>query len=102
MKRIGTPRPPTAPRKRSHDATTSEPARGPAKTRATFHVPIALLEEARDAVVALSGPPVRLTLAHLVESALRWELERLRKVYHGGKPFPRYGGRLLGGRPIGS
>ena len=35
--------------------------------RATFHLPHALVEEARNATVALSGPPTRLTLARLVE-----------------------------------
>ena len=92
----------TRPRKRSHDATTSEPALGPAKTRATFHIPITLLEQTRDAVVALSGPPVRLTLARLVETALRRELDRLRRAHGGGKPFPPHGSPLRGGRPIGS
>ncbi len=41
----------------------------PRRVRATFHLPHALVEEARNATVALSGPPTRLTLARLVEDA---------------------------------
>jgi len=74
----------------------------PSKVRATFHLPEELVSEARDAVVYLSGPPVRLTLAVLAETALRRELERLKKAHNGGKPFPRHGAPLRGGRPIGS
>jgi len=48
------------------------------KVRATFHLPAALLDGLRDAVVALSGPPLRLTLAHLEE-------------YLAGAPMPRRG-----------
>ena len=72
------------------------------KARATYHLPPDLLEETRDAVVALMGPPVRLTLASLAETALRRELERLKKAHNGGKPFPRRERDLEGGRPIGS
>jgi hypothetical protein len=74
----------------------------PPKVRATFHLPQALFEEARNAVVQLSGPPVRMTLAALAERALRRELERLKRAYNAGKDFPRRSGRLRSGRPIGS
>ncbi len=77
-------------------------ATGPRKVRATFHLPSALFEEARDAVVQLSGPPLRLTLAALAETALRRELDRLKRAYNGGREFPRRSGRLRSGRPIGS
>jgi hypothetical protein len=70
--------------------------------RATFHLPAALLEEARDTVVALSGPPTRLTLAELAETALRREIERLKQTYNGGEDFPPRDAELRGGRPIGS
>src|SRR5207249_4602889 len=40
---------------------------GNAKVRATFNLPRELVEEARDTVVALAGPPHRLTLAKLAE-----------------------------------
>ena len=86
---------------------TARPARQPVrssrKVRATFHIPEDLLEEARDAAVALSGPPHRLTLATLAENALRNEIERLRTQFNGDQPFPtREEGSLRGGRPIGS
>lgn len=74
----------------------------PSKVRATFHLPTDLFDEARDAVVALSGPPARLTLAAMAEAALRRELERMKKMHNNGKPFPKREGELKGGRPIGS
>ncbi len=70
--------------------------------RQTFHLPAELVDDTRDAVVALSGPPLRLTLASLVEGAIRRELRRLQKSAHRGQPFPRFTGKLKGGRPIGS
>ena len=72
------------------------------KVRATFHLPAALLDGLRDAVVALSGPPLRLTLAHVAEAALREKLQALEKAHNRGKPFPPHGGALKGGRPIGT
>jgi len=74
----------------------------PPKVRATFHLPADLFEECRDAVVALSGPPVRLTLATLAEDALHRELGRLKKEHNRGKSFPKRDEPLRGGRPIGS
>ena len=78
---------------------------GPKKTgkvRATFHLPEDLFEAVRDAVVALSGPPDRLTLASFAEAALRQELVRLQKAKNKGRPFPKRETELRGGRPIGS
>ena len=75
------------------------------KVRATFQVPEELLNEARNTVVALSGPPHRLTLARLVEDALRHEIERLRSERDGrqrGRPFPQRDAEVRTGRPIGS
>ena len=83
-------------------APKPERPRKPPKVRATFHLPADLFEKCRDAVVALSGPPVRLTLAHMAEEALRRELARMAKAHHKGKDFPRRSGELKGGRPIGS
>lgn len=68
--------------------------------KATFNLPAALVEEAKDAVVALSGPPLRLTLAALAREALRRELDRLRKDHHQGKAFPPRSAPLVGGRPL--
>ncbi len=70
------------------------------RVRATFHLPLALVDEARNATVALSGPPTRLTLARLVEDALRREVQRLRDTHNAGAPFPRRDADLVGGRPI--
>lgn len=75
---------------------------GDRKVRATFHLPVSLVEEARNATVALSGPPVRLTLARLVETAVRREIERLRDHHNQGQPFPVRAADLMGGRPIGT
>jgi hypothetical protein len=81
----------------------SEPApRRARKVRATFHVPEDLFEQVRDAVVHLSGPPARLTLAATAEGALRRELERLKEQYNDGEDFPPRESELRGGRPIGS
>ena len=73
----------------------------PRRVRATFHLPHALVEEARNATVALSGPPTRLTLARLVEDAVRREIARLQASHNGGAPFPQRHADLIGGRPIG-
>lgn len=85
--------------------TTSRERRSapPRKVRATFHLPEPLLNEARNTVVALSGPPHRLTLARLAEDAIRHELERLRMERLGrkrGREFPQRESELHGGRPI--
>jgi len=70
------------------------------KVRATLYVSAELLDEARNAAVYLAGYPARLTLTKLVEAALREELERLKRVYHGGRDFPPREEDLRGGRPI--
>jgi hypothetical protein len=76
-----------------------------AKVRATFHLPEDLMNEARNTVVALSGPPHRLTLAKLAENALRNELERLKATRdgrHRGREFPQRTDEVRTGRPIGN
>lgn len=70
--------------------------------RVTFILPSSLIREVRSAAVALSGPPLRLTLARLASDALRAELKRLEAEHNDGKPFPDFAGKLVGGRPIGS
>jgi hypothetical protein len=75
------------------------------KVRATFQLPAELMNEARNTVVALSGPPHRMTLARLVENALRRELDRLREERtgrHRGLEFPQRVDEVRSGRPIGS
>ena len=87
------------PRKRSG---LLEPpgASSPRKVRSTYYLPENLVEEARNAVLALAGPPLHLTLAALVETAVRRELERLRKAHNKDKAFEGPGRGLRGGRPI--
>jgi len=48
-----------------------------------------VVQEAKDAVSFLAGPPLHLQLNTLTESALQREIERMRKKYNKGKPFPR-------------
>jgi len=93
-------------------ATTPQPSvRRPRPTRTaasvpmgrekiTFALPHDLVEACRDAADFLSGPPVRMTLAALVERALRREVERLRREHHHGEDFPPRGGPLRTGRPL--
>jgi hypothetical protein len=71
------------------------------KINASFYIPAELLDQCRDAVAFLAGPPLHLTLAELAESALREKLDRLRSEFNGGKPFPPHRGRVRAGRPIG-
>jgi hypothetical protein len=91
----------TVPRRSATDRAQAAIARPP-KERATFHITSELFDLVKDAVVALSGPPARLTLAEFAETALRRELERLQRAHNEGKPFPKREGPLKGGRPIGS
>lgn len=93
------PAAPTAPEPASETARAAESAQN---ERVTFILPSALIREIRSAAVALSGPPLRLTLARLATDALRAELKRLEEEHNKGKPFPDFAGKLVGGRPIGS
>jgi hypothetical protein len=70
------------------------------KVRATLYLPEELLDQARDAAVHLAGYPARLTLTKLAENAFRAELERLKRLYNGGRDFPPRDADLRGGRPI--
>lgn len=87
---------PTGPRRR---VPVQQP-KGPRRARATFHLDEDLVAECRDATIHLSGPPVRLTLSRLVEDALRAEVDRLKRKHNENKPFPVYGEKLPGGRPL--
>lgn len=103
---LSTPRPapakpPTPSRTTPKAKKAAEPPAGTSRlVKATYNVPEALVEETRNAVLSLSGPPVRLTLSALVEAALRKELERLRKAHNAGEPFSGPGTALKGGRPL--
>lgn len=74
--------------------------KAPKKARATVHVSVELFDQVRDAVVALSGPPWRMTLSDFATSAFERELERLRQERNEGKPFPKRTEQLRAGRPI--
>ncbi|OPZ62260.1 MAG: hypothetical protein BWY86_00475 [Candidatus Aminicenantes bacterium ADurb.Bin508] len=106
---VKSPRPPRVPKEKPVPKVepTPQPTAIPEVTHAggkllkvTYNVQEELVEETRNAVLALSGPPLRLTLSALVENALRRELARLRKEHNGGKPFEGPGTALRGGRPI--
>ena len=89
----------TSSRKRK--TSTTKPRKAAAedkvpKVRATFHLPLDVFDQARDAVYWTPG----LTLAELCEKGLRAELAKLEK--RNGKPFPPREAELKGGRPVGS
>ena len=83
----------------THSLVPSNERRG-RKVRASFYLSAEILDELRNVVVALSGPPDRLTLSDLAEGALRRELERLKRVHRRGNDFPKRMQQLHGGRPI--
>ncbi len=70
------------------------------RERVTVSLPSDLIEECRNAVVALSGPPLRLTLAGMVEEALHRELVLLKRAQNDGKDFPERESQLRPGRPM--
>ena len=80
--------------------TTRQPRRR--RTRVSFHLTQDLAERIRNAVYHLSGPPHRLTMAALAESALRGEVERLERETNQGEPFPSRANPLTGGRRVGT
>jgi hypothetical protein len=100
---------PVADRMRAMITGTTEPAQQaepeklakPSYLRASFQIPEQLLAEVRDAVIALSGPPDRLTMARFAEEAFRRELKRLQAEHHDGRPFETSDGVVRVGRPVG-
>lgn len=76
-------------------SSRSAPA-GVQKTRATFHLPVDVLEEARDVVYWVPG----LTMANLTEEALRREIQRIKDVKNNGENFPTRESDLKRGRPV--
>lgn len=94
---------PTSRKSRAKSNGSTPPAEErPKKVRGTFQMEEPLLQRARNTVVALSGPPHRLTLAALVDQALSREIQRLEKKLNDGEPFPQTDEPLRQGRPIGS
>jgi hypothetical protein len=78
----------------------SQQPMGDERTKITVELPADLVEECRNAVVYLSGPPDRLTLAGLIADAIREKLDRLRILRNTGEPFPQRDSRLREGRPL--
>ncbi len=87
---------------RALDAVISQPtarrAQPPKRTRRSFQLDAALLEELRDAAVHLSGPPHHATLNGLVEQALRNHLAALRQEHELDEHFPTRGSDPRPGR----
>lgn len=61
----------------------------PRKQKVNARISGALLEEIRDCVVSLSGPPHGLTMDEFAEEAYRRELDRLKRSHNSGQPFAR-------------
>lgn len=74
---------------------TPAKARGVTKERYTLHLPVELMERAKNAAYWTPG----LTLAGLAEAGIRAELERIEKKHGAFKARER---ELVGGRPLGS
>jgi hypothetical protein len=55
--------------------------------RVSFYLAPEVVAELRGVADALSGPPHFANVSAVTESALRHELDRLRKLYNGGAPF---------------
>jgi hypothetical protein len=83
-------------RSASTHSSRPTPAARVQKTRATFHLPIDLLEESRDVVYWVPG----LTMANLTEEALRREIQRIKDVRNAGEDFPSRESDLKRGRPV--
>lgn len=92
---------PAAPRRVLREKAKPVEAAAPkGRSKVTFTLSTELLEQCKNAVDHLSGPPVRLTLVALVENALRKELSHLRNKHHEGQEFPTREGPLRPGRPL--
>ncbi len=59
------------------------------KQKVNARISAPLLDEVRDCVVALSGPPHGLTMDQFAEEAYRRELERLKHAHAAGKSFAK-------------
>lgn len=84
------------PRAPSRAAAVAEPEETPrpAKERMTFHLPVEVMERAKNAVYWTPG----LTLADLAAQALTDAVDRLEKKR--GEVFPPRKADLRGGRPM--
>ena len=71
------------------------------RRKVSYYVRESLIEELRDAVDFLAGPPERATVSGLVEQSIRRELDRLARKYNGGDRFPPRPAELRPGRKAG-
>jgi len=78
----------------------AKPKESGRRAHMNVEIPEALAAEVRDAVIALSGPPVRLTLARVAGEAFRREVARLQAEHHKSHPFPATDRVVRVGRPI--
>jgi hypothetical protein len=69
------------------------------RKRLTITMDPALLEEAKNTVMTLSGPPAFLNLSSMIEEAVRAEVKRLEEKYNSGKPFEVLDN--ISGHPLG-
>ena len=79
---------------------TSDTAGGRRPGKVTVDLGADLLDEIKDAVVYLSGPPYRLTIRAFIERAAGEELQRLRDEVLRGGYFPPRERELRAGRPV--
>lgn len=91
---------PTKPNEPNEPGESDKPRGYGRRARMNVEIPEGLAAEVRDAVIALSGPPVRLTLARFAEEAFRREIARLQAEHRGGKSFPATDRVVRVGRPI--
>jgi hypothetical protein len=75
-------------RSRSRSGGRSHGGERRRKVWVNFELPADVLAAVTDAVSALSGPPVWMTMGDLAERALRAEVERLAAEHNDGRPFP--------------
>lgn len=91
------------------DVGDGEPADQPAprgtkmvpksKRQMSAYVDKAVLDAAKDTVIALTASGGPRNLSMLVEQALRHEIERLAQAHNNGEPFPARLVQLQPGRP---
>lgn len=88
------------PRRKREVRQPQREAEPGARERTTLYLRAELYAEAKGAATLLGSRGEEPgNVSALVEAAVERELERLRKLHHGGRPFPAYLGGLPGGRP---
>ena len=93
---------PTQAREAEEPTQARKPKDSGRRARMNVEIPEELAAMVRDAVIALSGPPARLTLARFAEDAFRREVALLETEHHQGRPFPATDRVVRVGRPVGA